>query len=191
MKLKDIVDIQIGYQHSRKIVPVLDGTNHIIQIKDINENHTINFEGFLKIQPDRSVERYLVHKGNVLFLCRGQRNFAIPVLLELKDTIAAGHFFILAFDNSKILPKYLAWYINQTPAQRYLQHMAKRGTHMPIIGKSEFEQMTIHVPTLKTQKNIIALNELQKKEHRLVQEILQKRSRLIQAVCLNTAEPID
>jgi restriction endonuclease S subunit len=128
-----------------------------------------------------------VNKGDVLFLSRGQRNFAFAVMSDLENTIAPGYFFILRKKLDNILPEYLAWSINQAPAQRYLKNMARRGTHMPIIGKSEFGLMSVNIPDLTTQKTIVKLSELKKKEHFLLEQIQEKRSRLLQKVCLKAA----
>ena len=96
-------------------------------------------------------------------------------------------FFILKFDASKILPEFLAWYINQSPAQKYLQSMAKRGSHMPIIGKSEFEDLKIEMPALSVQEKIVKLNNLLQKEINLIELIKEKRNQLVQSICLSAA----
>ena len=189
MKLKEFSTIQIGYQHNKKIDPISDGTYKIIQIKDIDDNHNIIPDSMFRIKPKRKrlVERYLVNKGDVLFLSRGQRKFATAIDIPMENTIAAGHFFILKFDASKILPKYLEWYINQPPAQKFLHSMAKRGTHMPIIGKSEFEQMKVNIPPLQVQAKIVKLSKLLRQEDELVEKIKEKRRQIVQSICLNAA----
>ena len=140
-----------------------------------------------KINLKRSVDRYLVNMGDVLFLSRGHRNFATAIDIPMKNTIAAGHFFILKFDTLKILPEYLAWYINQPPAQKFLKSMAKRGSHMPIIGKSEFEQLKVNIPPLQVQEKIIKLSKLLQQEDELLEKIKEKRGQIIQSICLNAA----
>jgi len=187
MKLKDIANIQIGFQLSAKIEPVQDGTHKIIQIKDIDNDRNIIPDSIYKINPKRSVDRYLVNKSDVLFLSRGHRNFATAINILMKNTIAAGHFFILKFNTAKILPEYLAWYINQPPAQKFLKSMAKRGSHMPIIGKSEFEQLEVNIPPLQVQEKIIKLSKLLQQEDELVEKIEEKRRQIVQSICLNAA----
>ena len=187
MKLKDIADIQIGFQLSTKIEPVQDGTHKIIQIKDIDNNRNIIPDSIYKINPKRLVDRYLVNKNDVLFLSRGHRNFATAIDIPMKNTIAAGHFFILKFDTAKILPEYLAWYINQPPAQKFLKSMAKRGSHMPIIGKSEFEQLKVDIPPLQVQEKIVKLSKLLQREDELLEKIKEKRGQIVQSICLKAA----
>ena len=159
----------------------------LFQIKDIYNNRNIIPDSIYKINPKRLVDRYLVNKGDVLFLSRGHRNFATTIYIPMKNTIAAGHFFILKFDTSKILPEYLAWYINQPPAQKFLKSMAKRGSHMPIIGKSEFEQLEVNIPPLQVQEKIVRLSNLLQQENELIENIKEKRKQIVQSICLKAS----
>lgn len=184
VKIRNIVDIQIGYQFRRKVEHLSGGTHRVIQIKDFDDENRLNTSALFRVTPEHDVDRYLVNKGDVLFLSRGQRNYAFAIMSDLERTIAAGYFFILRKKSDSILPEYLAWTINQAPAQRYLKHMARRGTHMPIIGKSEFGQLRVSIPDLKTQKIVVRLSALQQRESLLLEQIQKKRSRLLQEVCL-------
>ena len=82
------------------------------------------------------------------------------------------------------MPEYLAWYINQTPAQEYLHNIARRGTHMPIVTLSAFKGLTIEVPDMATQDSIVELSRLMEKERKLRIELQQRRVLLINAVSL-------
>ena len=84
-------------------------------------------------------------------------------------------------------PEYLAWYINQTPAQNFIQSHA-RGSGILLMPKKDFQEMEIDLPPLETQHSIVKLDRLQQKEKRLLQELAEKRSQLIQAVCLKAAK---
>ena len=159
-KIKDIADIQIGYQFRGKIEVDPKGTHKVIQIRDFDELQNLQVTNLYKVTPKYEVERYLVNKGDILFLARGHRNYAIPIKDSLENTIAASYFFILRLKNDNVLPEYLAWFFKQTPAQAYLYNIARRGTHMPMVPKSAFEDMPVDIPDLKTQKTIIALDSL-------------------------------
>src|SRR4030066_896153 len=115
-KITEIADIQIGYQFRKKIEPADDGTNRVIQIRDFDENHILNKDGLARVRIDKPIEQYLIRQGDVLFLSRGHRNWAAPIIDELQDTVAAAHFFVITVRNEAIMPEYLAWYINQVPA---------------------------------------------------------------------------
>ena len=186
-KITEIADIQIGYQFRKKIEPAEDGTIRVIQIRDFDENHILNKEGLSRVRIDTPVGHYLICKGNVLFLSRGTRNWAVAIGDDLKNTVAVAHFFVIKMRSETVMPEYLAWYINQPAAQEYLHNIARRGTHMPLVTLSAFKELTIEVPDMATQHSIVALGRLMEKERILSNELQEKRNLYINAICLNAA----
>ncbi len=156
----------------------------MIQIRDFDENHTLNREGLSRVRIDKSTEQYLIHQGDVLFLSRGHRNWAAPIVDELQDTVAVGHFFVIKVRNEIILPEYLAWYINQSPAQEYIHNIARRGTHMPLVTLSAFKGLPVDVPDMAIQYKIVGLSRLIEKEKKLLAELQGKRLLLINTISL-------
>ncbi|OGW53600.1 MAG: hypothetical protein A2Z60_04405 [Nitrospirae bacterium RIFCSPLOWO2_02_42_7] len=183
-KITEIADVQIGYQFRKKIEPADDGTNRVIQIRDFDENHTLNRECLSRVRIDKSTEQYLIHQGDVLFLSRGHRNWAAPIIDELQNTVAVGHFFVIKVRNEIILPEYLAWYINQSPAQEYIHNIARRGTHMPLVTLSAFKGLPVDVPDMAIQYKIVGLSRLIEKEKKLLAELQGKRLLLINTISL-------
>ena len=188
LKIKDIADIQIGYQFRKKIEPVTDGTHALVQMRDFNDHNNLNYSELSRVKLAELPDKYLVNQNDVLFLSRGHSNFAFPITDPLESTIAASYFFILKVRSDKVLPEYLAWYINQSPAQGYLHNIARRGTHMPLIPKSIFENLKVYVPDIETQKNIIELNGLLNREKELLERLLEKRSLLIRSLSIKAAK---
>ncbi len=182
--ITNIADIQLGYQFRKKIEPVEDGTHWVVQIRDFDQDLALQKDGLLRVYIDKPADSFLINKGDVLFLSRGQRNWAVAITDDLKDTITVSHFFVIKIKNSHILPEYLSWYINQAPAQEYLHTNARRGTHMPLIPLSAFAGLTVEVPDVETQKMIVELSKLMEKEKRLLNELQIKRSLLVSAISL-------
>ena len=189
-KITEIADIQLGYQFRKKIEPADVGTNRVIQIRDFDEDHVLNKEGLNRVRIDKPAEQYLIRKGDILFLSRGHRNWAAVIGDDLSDTVAVSHFFVIKRKRATILPEYLAWYINQTPAQEYLHNIARRGTHMPLVTMSAFKGLTIEVPDMVIQHRIVELNRLMEKEKKLLTELQKKRLFLINAISLRAIKAI-
>ncbi|MEN8262832.1 MAG: restriction endonuclease subunit S, partial [Nitrospirota bacterium] len=57
-KIKDIVDIQIGYQFRKKIETVTNGTHAIIQMRDFDDNKSLNNRGLSRVQLAEVADRY-------------------------------------------------------------------------------------------------------------------------------------
>lgn len=183
-KITEITDVQLGYQFRKKVESVDDGTHRVIQIRDFDDHRILHKEGLSRVKIDKPAEHYLINKGDVLFLSRGHRNWAASIIDDYEDTIAVSHFFVLKMRNASAIPEYIAWYINQTPVQKYLHNIARRGTHIPIIPLSAFEGITVDLPDKETQKKIVELSNLMEKEKHLFNELQGKRSQLINAISL-------
>ncbi len=186
--ITDIADINIGYQFRAKIEPVDDGTHSVIQIRDFDDNRNLHADSLMQVNIDKSVEQFHLNKGDVLFLSRGHRNWAAPIVNDLRHAIAASHFFVIRIKKPEVLPEYISWYINQAPAQEFLHMNARHGTHMPLISLSAFKGLEVEVPSIDKQKKIVELSSLLEKEKQLLAQLQEKRTRLINAVCLKVAK---
>ena len=204
MQLRDIAEIQIGYQHRDKGHPihmVSTGTHRIIQIKDLGLEELFKGEGMerggsapcvwldslYQVTPAGDAERYLVRQGDVLFLSRGQRTYAVPVLQPLENTVASYYFYILRPAADRVDPAYLAWFINQPTEQACLERL-QRGSHIKIIPKSAFETLEVVLPPLATQRTIVELERLRQKEAYTMSRLVQARKRLVNGLALRAAQ---
>jgi len=187
-KITELADIQLGYQFRKKMDLNDSHGNWVIQIRDFDENHILIKESLSRVRIDKPADHYFINKGDVLFLSRGYRNWAAAIIDDIQDTLAVSNFFVVKIKNKSIMPEYLAWYINQTPAQEYFHNIARRGTHMPVITLAAFKELTIEVPDINTQHKVVELSRLAEKEKKLITELQEKRSLFINALCLNASK---
>lgn len=206
IRLGEIVDVQIGYQHREKIGAASDGTYKLIQVKDVvkeGDRFSEFFEpsvgiwtgSLYRVTPKGDPDRYRVGPGDVLFLARGSRNFAIPIEprsvrpggVDWGNVVVGSYFFILRPRPDRLFPEYLAWAINQPPAQKQLDDMA-HGSHMKLIPKKRFEELEIDLPPVEVQKKIVRLNALAERERHLTETIQVKRAELVRATTLRAAK---
>lgn len=186
MKIKELAEVQIGYQPRGRIEPDPNGTYRIIQVKDFDESNELDAADLYPITPEREPERYRVSKDDILFLSRGRSNFSAILREPLENVIAAGVFYVVRVNKNKVLPEYLAWYINLPSVQTKLKNMAQ-ATNIPLIPKAAFEELDIDVPVIAVQEKIVRIAELQRIERELSKRLEEKRIQFLQAVCLNAA----
>ncbi len=186
MRIGELANIQSGYQFRGKVKPDAGGNVALLQIKDIEGRRRITPETIDRIDFEKSHEQYLVSVGDVLFLSRGHKQFALAIESELHDTIASGYFYILRLGTDGILPGFLAWYINQSPFQAQLAQLSQ-GSHMPFVSKTEFQDLSVPIPPLGLQEKIVALSRLSEQEQFILTELATKRAALIQALTLAAA----
>ena len=179
-RLKDIADFRVGYQFRGKVNPDPTGTVRVIQIKDVDADLRIRVDDMATVTIDRP-EPYLTQPGDVLFLGRGHRLYAVVVPEIPPNTIATGYFFILRTNSRVVLPEYLAWSLNQPEFQDTLRPYV-RGSHIPMVSRSDVEQLQIQVPPLHVQEQVLRLNHLLGEERRLSAAIQVKRGLLVQTI---------
>src|SRR5450759_450357 len=119
--LAKISEIKVGYQSREGIQTEPDGSHWIIQARDFNKQHQVQWTGLSRFNPSGGTSRYELNRADVLFLARGQENFACHIDRDLNTTLAANTFYILRANQEVVLPSFLSWWLNQTPAQEYIR----------------------------------------------------------------------
>lgn len=186
-KIKQIAEIRTGYQFRGKIEPDPESFYRVIQIRDFDEKENLRKQSLTQINLVGDVEKHFVNQDDVLFLSRGHKNYAVLLTDMFDNTVAASYFFVLRIKSEVILPEYVAWYINQPAAQKYIYNHARRGSHMPVVPLSEFENLNIDIPDFETQKKIAEFNRLLERESKLHKELQEKRILLIRSLSIKAA----
>lgn len=207
-KLHDIAEVQLGYQHREKISHVEHGSHRLIQGKDVvrsdsvtgNSDQPVGWrlltDNLDRVTPKGDAERYRLQPGDVLFVSRGTTNIAVPLnehtVQPLPDDwneiIPAYTFYILRPDRSRVIPEYLAWYINQPIAQAFLAQQS-RGTLVKLLPKTIFEDLEVPVPSLSVQQQVMQVEALRGREESLLRQLIAARQRLVQQTCLTAVAP--
>ena len=115
-------------------------------------------------------EKHLLKDGDVLFAAKGTKNFAVVFESHNKPSVASTSFFVIRPTDKKVLPQYLAWFLNNHTTQTLLKSQAI-GTSIPSISKQVLENLEITVPGMETQKAILQVIKLRNKEKLLRQKI--------------------
>ena len=157
-RIRDIAEIRTGYHFRGKVEAADDANVAVIQIKDIDDRLKVQVHDLLPVRLDNP-DPYLVSQGDVLFLSRGHRQYATTISEPVRNTVATGYFFILRPDQFMVRSEFLAWSINQPEFQDSLRPFT-RGSHMPLVSRSDFQDLTITLPAMAVQDRILALQQL-------------------------------
>ncbi len=183
-KMRNIAHIRNGYSHRGKVTNQTDGDTYIIQMKDLDNGYSVIKDSPHKIERSDTIDKHLLQKGEVLLLARGANNLALVYNKDFDRAIAASAFFVIRLNNDKVLPEYVAWYINQLPVQNYFRQQSE-GTMIRGINKKTIEEISMKTPNLTLQKQIVELYKLSQKEQQLLQQIADKKQRMINQFLLN------
>ena len=129
-------------------------------------------------------EKHLLKDGDVVFAAKGTKNFAAVFENHNEPSVASTSFFVIRPIDNKVLPQFLAWFLNNPVTQTLLKGQAI-GTSIPSISKQVLENMEITVPSIETQKTILQITKLRNKEKSLKQEIETLREKQIQQQIIN------
>lgn len=179
-----ISEIQVGYQSRERIKPAPFGSHRLIQARDFNKLGQVQWSNLIRFTPSGNPSKSELRQSDVLFSAKGQENFAYLVNTDVIKVLAANTFYILRANPESILPNFLVWWLNQTPAQEYIQ-LNRSGSSLPFLSVSALSRLEVPIPELEMQRKIGELEMLRKKEADLLDLYLSKKSALIQTVCLN------
>ncbi|MPM20296.1 hypothetical protein SDC9_66725 [bioreactor metagenome] len=158
-----------------------------LQVRHFAENGDLSSELHPDIYSEDINSRHVLAEGDILFAAKGAKNFA-SVFTSKKPAVASTSFFILRISNSwkgKILPHFLAWYLNQSSVISDLK-MQAIGSAMPSISKGVLQSIEVSVPNLTAQKKILKISELRKREKELKSRIETLRDKIIEQTILKT-----
>jgi restriction endonuclease S subunit len=188
LTLKNIATIRTGYPFRGAVELDPNGNTQVIQIKDITSDNNLSEANLARTNIKNLKETYLVQLNAVLLIARGERRQAVAITKKIENTIAGHQFFVITPNpNVKVLSEYLAWYINQKPAQKYLEQHSK-GTNVVLVTKEVLEALPIALPFLEVQKKIVHIYQLSLKEQELLNAIKEKRSKLIEVLLINSLQ---
>lgn len=180
MLLKDISTIRPGYHLRGKLRPLPDGNMGIVQMSDVRSDGSIDYPRLKRIAVDELKSDYLLERGDVLVINRGQRNVSALITKKLDNTVAASHFFWIRPKSPNLSPEFLAWYLNQPPTQEALARFRKASS-IPLLSREGVESLPIPIPPLEVQEKIAATGALIKKESEILEQLAELRSQLVYA----------
>ncbi len=180
--LKDIAIIRSGHLFRGKIEPDAAGQYHVVQIGDIQLDARFSGDSLARIRLPEVKTSQILQKGDVLFISRGPRKQAVAMTRPLEKTIATSQFFVIR-PEERVLPEFLAWYINQRPAQRYIEEHST-GTSVSLINLKALKTLPVELPSLESQTRIVRIHQLNLRETELIEAIQQRRRALIEMTLL-------
>ena len=150
-------------------------------MRNVEPDLGVDWGGVARVQlpPARRTEFLIA--GDVIFSTRGARNYAVALGEPPFPSVCSPHFFVLRIRSTKIQPHFLAWQINQAPAQEYLQRAAT-GSHILNIRREVIERLEIVIPSQERQAAIVAFAETAAREKRLLLGLIENRQQQMNAL---------
>ena len=172
-KLGNIAEIQFGSYDKPK------------EKGSVKYLHAGHFDELLKpskfeesfIELDEKNQKFLLQPNDVILAGKGYRTFAWAYDVEFGQAIPSSLFYIIRAHSSKVLGSYLAQYLNSEKVQHTLKHIGA-GATITSIPKKELEQVSVVLPSLEKQRELVGFINLLDENLVLTQGLLEKKMAL-------------
>lgn len=126
-------------------------------------------------------QKHLLKDGDILFAGKGVRNFAWCYRSNLGAAIPSASFYVLRPFSDKVYPEYLAIMLNMPENNAFFQQVSS-GMTVQSVRKSNLEEFEIHLPDIKTQKQVVEIYALSIRQRKLTEQLIEKRTQLVNAL---------
>jgi len=182
--LGNLTEIQPGYQARGKIMESHAGSHRLLQAKDVVER-SLCWETTISFNPELNPSRYRIEKNDILFIARGYENRAYLAINPPDNVLASNTFYIIKVH--KIQPGYLAWWLNERPAQAYFaQFQVKMG--YAYMSKKNLVSLEVPVPSPEIQEKISNALVLWNREQHIISKIQELKESVMSSIFLSAAQ---
>jgi restriction endonuclease S subunit len=176
LKLKDIAKVLSGLY----LRPSPTGTIFYLQASDLQS--PAPGKCALKVDFVPKLDRYLLQKGDILFVGKGTKYLCQLFDLDI-PAVPSTTLFLIRPNQDVVYPEYLHWYLNLSHTVSVIKS-AQVGSSMPMTLKPTLEDLEVPVPDRATQLRVLQIAELQQKEQQLLKTISEKRTLLTNQLLL-------
>lgn len=177
VKLKDIAELYSGVY--LKGSPM--GKIACLQVKDLLMSFPDTTATYIEYVP--KLDNYLLKKGDLLFAGKGTTYLCVVFDFNF-PAVPSTTLYSIKLRSDIISPEYLCWYLNHPSVVAAIK-TAQAGTGTPIIHKPTLENLEIIVPDQETQRRIVELSSLQKREKEILETIAEKRMQITNQILIN------
>jgi restriction endonuclease S subunit len=161
------------------------GDIHFVQIKHTSPDTDIDWAQVPQISLPSKREPVWLTDNDVVFTSRGTRTLAYPLVGTPRKAVCAPQFFVLSVkDTGRLLPEFLAWQINQKPAQDYFQRTAT-GSYIQNIRREVIENLPIAIPSIQQQRLIVKFWRAAQLERATLNRLIENRNNQLEALAID------
>lgn len=148
----------------------------ILRMNNISYSGNMSYSSMKYINlDDKDKEKYLVHKGELLFNRTNSKELVGKTgLFELDTPMAFAGYLIKIIPSIHINPKFMVTYMNTDYIKKVLFNMAKSIVGMANINAKELESIPIIVPPLELQDKFASIVEEIESQKKVMEESLHE-----------------
>lgn len=181
--LGDVATLRAGYSFRTAIAESKAGGVLAVQLRDVQPGEQPKWSSVIQTSLAREPsDGEWLRPGDILFTFRGARYFAVVLEKVPAAAVAATQFMLLRVrDTGVLLPTFLAWQLNQPPAQTYLAQAAS-GTAQRSLRRAVIEALAVAIPTLAVQQSVVEVATLARRERFALEELVRVREQQLDQI---------
>lgn len=152
-----------------------------LQVKDLLMSFPETTASRVEYAP--KLDAYMLKKGDLLFAGKGTTYLCKVFNLDI-PAVASTTLYSIRLQSDIVSPEYLCWYLNH-PSVVAAVKTVQAGTGTPLIHKPTLENLEIIIPDQETQRLIVELSSLQKREKEILETIAEKRMQITNQILIN------
>ncbi len=188
-KLSEIADIVSGYTFRDSIKNDINGAIFVLQAKNISSNQEIlNVSEFTKVSGESIRTPYFLEYNDILLVSRGSGFGSFRSALftaDEKNVMPSSSVYVIRIKDVVVLPKYVSLYLNSELGQKAIFQIVTGGSYLQSILVKNIMDLKIPIPSIYTQKSIIALHENIIDQERILNRKQELQKNIINATFTN------
>jgi hypothetical protein len=179
MELASLVTIIQGVPFRSRVESHPEGEISVVQARDLSDDGAVSVGTAARVMALPGSPRARLVAGDVVVQPRGTRYASACFPPTSSSAVAAAPLVVLRPDRSRILPDFLVLFLGLPTTQSHLRKSAT-GTYVPQVPRQALEALSIPLPDLETQRLLVELAGLMRREKELMERIREGRERVFE-----------
>jgi restriction endonuclease S subunit len=163
-----------------------DGDIRYIQARHFDSEGRFEPRTPPEVRLEERQAKHLLQPGDVLFAGKGNHHFAALYQPAMGRAVASSIFLVLRVQNQdRVLPEYLAWYLNHPQTQDQLLILSRAAT-VRSLTMQQMARFPIPLPPVDRQRALLRIDTLRRRESALRRELQALRETHIQNVLIQS-----
>lgn len=176
-ELGGLAEIGAGHPFRSAFTAAPDGPVAVVQLRDLRAGEPIDWSSLQRTHLAGRKPPDVLRNGDIIFASRGTRFAAAAVHEPPLPAVCSQHFFVLRpRPGTPVLPAYLAWVLNSSPAQRTFAQAAE-GSSQLSVRKPVLAQLRVPLVPLERQHAIVRFIQAAHEEQRTLERLIANRRR--------------
>jgi len=152
-----------------------EGRVRLVQPRSVVGGPRLDLANIDYIDERPQSDRQYLTGGELVLRTRGSRFEAALFTPDGIVTMAAAPLIVLRPDATRVLPEYLQWLLNESPAVRQLMARATRGSTVQALNIEDLAKIGVPRPSLRRQRAIVEASALSRRAAELELQLSQLR----------------